>query len=359
MNAMTRGVELVGDPSSLQRIPTTMASRPSSSPDNRSIVATIRSTASSAPSTRTVASGRASVRDASLMARPIRRSPTSMPSTRMRPMTWNHGSRLRQPQPQSHHPDVIIASSPASCETSALFAHHHVSRRRAGVRPGASAGKVSTEARHPRFRRHGSAARRRSGWTKASCRTCKKLAERGSGIQHLETTHSPESPTAWASFATGVNAGKHNIYDFLIRDTNTYLPDLGMVHLEPPRFILNYFPVSKPSHAIDSRGHVVLGHGRTRGRAIERADGAGHIPSGRCSQRRTALRPAAARHSPDDGDVLLLRYRSEPVRRGQHRVRRHPEAARLRRRRRPDRAGRSAEPDRQTAASRRSAGSRR
>ncbi len=30
-----------------------------------------------------------------------------------------------------------------------------------------------------------------------------------------------ESPTAWASFATGVNAGKHNIYDFLIRDTST------------------------------------------------------------------------------------------------------------------------------------------
>ncbi len=74
----------------------------------------------------------------------------------------------------------------------------------------------------------------------------KKLAERGGGIRHLETTHSPESPTAWASFATGVNAGKHNIFDFLIRDTSTYLPDLGMVHFEPPRFALNYFPISRP-----------------------------------------------------------------------------------------------------------------
>jgi predicted AlkP superfamily phosphohydrolase/phosphomutase len=74
----------------------------------------------------------------------------------------------------------------------------------------------------------------------------KKLAAAGSGVQSLGTTHSPESPTAWASFATGVNAGKHNIYDFLIRDTNNYLPDLGMVHFEPPRFILNYIPVSKP-----------------------------------------------------------------------------------------------------------------
>jgi predicted AlkP superfamily phosphohydrolase/phosphomutase len=66
------------------------------------------------------------------------------------------------------------------------------------------------------------------------------------GLHRLETTHSPESPTAWASFATGVNAGKHNIYDFLVRDTATYLPDLGMVEREPPRFLFNLFPLSRP-----------------------------------------------------------------------------------------------------------------
>ena len=64
-----------------------------------------------------------------------------------------------------------------------------------------------------------------------------KLAAQG-GLHPLATTHSPESPTAWASFATGVNPGKHNIYDFLVRDTNTYLPDLGMVRREPPTFLL-------------------------------------------------------------------------------------------------------------------------
>jgi predicted AlkP superfamily phosphohydrolase/phosphomutase len=73
-----------------------------------------------------------------------------------------------------------------------------------------------------------------------------KLAKRGSGVRALATTHSPESPTAWASFATGVNAGKHNIYDFLVRDASSYLPDLGMVTREPPRFLLNYIPVSRP-----------------------------------------------------------------------------------------------------------------
>src|SRR3954453_58730 len=71
------------------------------------------------------------------------------------------------------------------------------------------------------------------------------LAKQG-GFSSLQTTHSPESPTAWASFATGVNAGKHNIYDFLVRDTNSYLPDLGMVTRTPATFLFNYFPVSKP-----------------------------------------------------------------------------------------------------------------
>ena len=73
----------------------------------------------------------------------------------------------------------------------------------------------------------------------------KRLAEQG-GLYPLATTHSPESPTAWASFATGVNPGKHNIYDFLVRDTNTYLPDLGMVRREPARFLFDYVPYAKP-----------------------------------------------------------------------------------------------------------------
>ena len=71
------------------------------------------------------------------------------------------------------------------------------------------------------------------------------LAKQG-GSFPLQTTHSPESPTAWASFATGVNAGKHNIYDFLVRDTSSYLPDLGMVTRTPPKFLFNYFPISRP-----------------------------------------------------------------------------------------------------------------
>ncbi len=77
-----------------------------------------------------------------------------------------------------------------------------------------------------------------------------KLVRQG-GLYRLQTSHSPESPTAWASFATGVNAGKHNIYDFLVRDLTTYLPDLGMVRREPARFLFNYLPISRPKiHSI-------------------------------------------------------------------------------------------------------------
>ncbi|HEY7474711.1 MAG TPA: alkaline phosphatase family protein, partial [Vicinamibacterales bacterium] len=82
--------------------------------------------------------------------------------------------------------------------------------------------------------------------------TFARLMARG-GLYPLETTVSPESPTAWASFATGVNPGKHNIYDFLVRDTSTYLPDLGMVRREPPKFLFDWIPIKRPK-VISLRG---------------------------------------------------------------------------------------------------------
>ncbi|MEW5983405.1 MAG: alkaline phosphatase family protein [Acidobacteriota bacterium] len=72
-----------------------------------------------------------------------------------------------------------------------------------------------------------------------------RIAEQG-GFYRLGTSHSPESPTAWASFATGANAGKHNIFDFLVRDTQTYMPDLGIVKRVPPEFLFDYIPVKRP-----------------------------------------------------------------------------------------------------------------
>jgi predicted AlkP superfamily phosphohydrolase/phosphomutase len=79
-----------------------------------------------------------------------------------------------------------------------------------------------------------------------------KLANQG-GKYHLETTASPESPTSWSSFAIGANPGKHSIYDFLVHDVKTYMPDIGMVRREMPSFLFNYIPTSRPK-VISLRG---------------------------------------------------------------------------------------------------------
>lgn len=73
----------------------------------------------------------------------------------------------------------------------------------------------------------------------------KRLSETGT-FAKLETTQPSESPVAWSSFATGVNPGKHNIYDFLVRDFQTYMPDLAGVKKEPPEFKWGLIPTKRP-----------------------------------------------------------------------------------------------------------------
>jgi predicted AlkP superfamily phosphohydrolase/phosphomutase len=80
----------------------------------------------------------------------------------------------------------------------------------------------------------------------------KRLSEQGT-FTKLETTQPSESPVAWASFATGVNPGKHNIYDFLVRDLQTYFPDLAGVKKEPPEFKWGFLPVKRPQ-VLSTRG---------------------------------------------------------------------------------------------------------
>ena len=51
----------------------------------------------------------------------------------------------------------------------------------------------------------------------------------------LGTTVPPLSPVAWSTFQTGVNPGKHNIFDFLTPDPRTYRAKLSSVEIRPPR----------------------------------------------------------------------------------------------------------------------------
>jgi predicted AlkP superfamily phosphohydrolase/phosphomutase len=59
-----------------------------------------------------------------------------------------------------------------------------------------------------------------------------RLREQG-GYRRLRTTFPPLSPVAWSTFATGVNPGRHNIFDFLSRDLRTYVPELSSAKIRP------------------------------------------------------------------------------------------------------------------------------
>jgi predicted AlkP superfamily phosphohydrolase/phosphomutase len=54
-------------------------------------------------------------------------------------------------------------------------------------------------------------------------------------LKPLGSTVPPISPVAWSTFQTGVNPGKHNIFDFLTPDLRTYQAKLSSVEIRPPR----------------------------------------------------------------------------------------------------------------------------
>jgi len=80
----------------------------------------------------------------------------------------------------------------------------------------------------------------------------KKLADEGTFVP-LGSTQPSESPTAWSSFATGANPGKHDIFDFLRRDPKTYTPDFNMVKKIPPKFLWGFIPIQAPK-VLSTRG---------------------------------------------------------------------------------------------------------
>ena len=76
-----------------------------------------------------------------------------------------------------------------------------------------------------------------------------KLREGGT-FRPLRTTFPAISPVAWSTFQTGVNPGKHNIYDFLARDLSNYLPYLSSAQISAPKKHLRIgkysLPLGKP-----------------------------------------------------------------------------------------------------------------
>jgi predicted AlkP superfamily phosphohydrolase/phosphomutase len=77
-----------------------------------------------------------------------------------------------------------------------------------------------------------------------------RLRDSGS-YRRLRTTYPALSPVAWSTFATGVNPGKHNIFDFLNRDLRSYAPELSSAKVRPPDRVLHIgkwrIPLSRAS----------------------------------------------------------------------------------------------------------------
>jgi len=72
-----------------------------------------------------------------------------------------------------------------------------------------------------------------------------KLRQQGS-FHRLRTTLLAESPVAWTSFQTGCNPGKHRIFDFLVPNRKSHLPELCSARVAPPKRSLPLGPFRIP-----------------------------------------------------------------------------------------------------------------
>ncbi len=73
----------------------------------------------------------------------------------------------------------------------------------------------------------------------------RRLGQTGT-VQPLATTQPPQSAVAWASLATGMNPGRHGVFDVFEVDRKHYAASAGFERLEGPDFLLRLFPVSSP-----------------------------------------------------------------------------------------------------------------
>jgi predicted AlkP superfamily phosphohydrolase/phosphomutase len=92
----------------------------------------------------------------------------------------------------------------------------------------------------------------------------RKLMRTGT-VQPLGTTNPPESPVAWASFATGTNPGKHGIFDFLKVDRQNYIPDIGLVDIQKPKFLFHRIPIKGARIANNRKGTPFYKYAADRG----------------------------------------------------------------------------------------------
>ena len=138
----------------------------------------------------------------------------------------------------------------------------------------------------------------------------KKLADQGC-FQQLKTAYPSISPVAWSSYATGVDASRHNIYDFLTRDPCNYLPTLSSTDIRsiPKTLNLGLAKVpfgQKTVYRILQKSQPfwkLLGRERRVVLDRSRPD---HLPAAEVQERNPALGDVRARPAGHAGFVQLL-----------------------------------------------------
>ncbi|MSP56181.1 MAG: nucleotide pyrophosphatase [Myxococcales bacterium] len=87
----------------------------------------------------------------------------------------------------------------------------------------------------------------------------RKLAEQGV-FRTLDTSNPSMSPVAWSTFATGVDASGHGIFDFLTRDPCTYAPLLSSTDIGQATRVVNIgkyiIPLGSPKITLLQRGQA-------------------------------------------------------------------------------------------------------
>ena len=84
-----------------------------------------------------------------------------------------------------------------------------------------------------------------------------RLKDQGSFLP-LQTTTPPQSPVAWSTVITGLNPGKHGIFDFIHRDPDRYLPIDSMSKEHAGRKL----PIAGYLIPLKSGGSELLRHGK-------------------------------------------------------------------------------------------------
>lgn len=95
-----------------------------------------------------------------------------------------------------------------------------------------------------------------------------RLRDRG-GFRPLQTTIPPQSPSAWATVITGLDAGGHGIYDFYHRDPRTYQLTYSLTQIGPPEHTVPAgrwrLPLSQPRADLLRKGwafwEILADHG--------------------------------------------------------------------------------------------------